>query len=658
MKVRWIWLFLAGFIAGLILTALLFNPTLLTGADMPILTVFFGGKALGTRYLLSLAIGLCVPLIADTYISGDLDTPMKRVGNGQYGTARWATPAERDKAYSFVRADKATVPGIVVEYNRRGYRVDTSDQSLLLLAPPGARKTKGFYIPNIKYNADVNRNTGGNGASLLIVDSKGEEFAATGKELENSGYRVIVIDLRSPTKSYGYNPMCNVNHYIDLSAAATDESEKLRYRARAEHAAKQLSSSICRAAATYSNSESGEFFTNTSEGLVTSMILLVSEYGDTGERHIVSVFHLIIELNGLTGNSGNNGSLQQKNRLAELLERLPDGGGRIRLFSGAAVSADVRTSMNVFSSALSKLLAFLDAETEQLLCVKRNAFTSEDLVNTPTAIFLTVPDEDTTRHFIASLFLLQTIAELVSMANSSATLKLPRSLLIYWDEFGNMPPVKDLDVRFAAARSCGIRIIPALQSLAQLENKYSRNAARVIRETCQMTMFSFVAPLASDTAKALSEALGNYTVQSGSISQGDKRSTSIQMMGRALMTPDEIMAIPAGQFIVLKGGGKTAGDSIPPTKTNLPVYLDVWELPKERVNIPPLKIRPIEVLTEEKLIARQRCAAEPEQQSQEQAEVVRVPPQTPETDAPQATSAKPAASPRGFRRKETAESAH
>ncbi len=52
----------------------------------------------------------------------------------------------------------------------------------------------------------------------------------------------------------------------------------------------------------------------------------------------------------------------------------------------------------------------------------------------------------------------------------------------------------------------------------------------------------------------LSKALGEQTVLSGSVSNGRDRSQSLQMIGRPLMTVDELKSMPKGQFIVMKTG--------------------------------------------------------------------------------------------------------
>ena len=68
--------------------------------------------------------------------------------------------------------------------------------------------------------------------------------------------------------------------------------------------------------------------------------------------------------------------------------------------------------------------------------------------------------------------------------------------------------------------------------------------------------------------EVLSKALGSRTVMSGSVSKGkNDPSQSLQMMERALMTPDELKALPKGEFIVMKTGTY-------PMRTKLRLFLE------------------------------------------------------------------------------------
>lgn len=240
-------------------------------------------------------------------------------------------------------------------------------QSLLDLSkqlPSTGKLTYVFLKPDVK--GAVNRNTNGGGASMIITDVKGEEKATCSQLLEESGYNVYSLDFRHPLYSYHYNLMNNVNKYVDKAKESKDSNSRIMFMAQAERYAKILSKSIISntSTAVSSSSESSQYFNDTSEGLITAIILLVSQYGYDDERHIISVFHLIIDLNGLSDNSTDT---LQKNRLEELFNLLPPDS-RFKLFAGAAIKADVRTSMNIFSSALGKLVSFIDNELEQMIC--------------------------------------------------------------------------------------------------------------------------------------------------------------------------------------------------------------------------------------------------------------------------------------------------
>ena len=60
--------------------------------------------------------------------------------------------------------------------------------------------------------------------------------------------------------------------------------------------------------------------------------------------------------------------------------------------------------------------------------------------------------------------------------------------------------------------------MPIIQSLAQLKKNYGGEGAEIIQDNVQVTIFGGFAPN-SQTAEALSKALGSRTVLSGSVSR-------------------------------------------------------------------------------------------------------------------------------------------
>lgn len=551
------------------------------------------------KFLLSAALGLFVPLLDSNNLNHieNIET-----GNKQHGGARFMTEKEEKENYTFVPDGKEKKPGLVIGRKSSTWITEQSDKTMLLIAPPGSGKTKSVFLPTFYYNAEVNKRTG-KGASILSIDVKSENFICAGKKLEECGYKVLFLEFRFPLSSFQFNLMNGVNDEIDLYKNSASEEDKLRHYAKAEKYAKQVSASIIKNVMGESKDSASDFFDKTAQGLITGLILMVSQYGAADERHIISVFKLIVELNGLIDN-GNIENGQQRSKLMDLLQYIDDT--RITDYVGASVNADVRTSMNVFSSALAKLLEFIDAELEQMVCGHSSEINAADFIEKPTAIFLICPDEDTSRHFFASLFIRYFTTQLIELAEASPNKVLPRKVLCLWDEFGNFPPIKDIDSVFTAIRARGVRIFYSLQSFSQLKKSYNKTYEEIILDSSQILMFTFVAPTAYDTAKRLSDILGSQTVLSGTVSRRKETFTlwnrdntaTYQMIKRPLMFPEEIMSIPIGTFIIVKTGGKSNQIRL---KTHLPLYSDYCKVYPEYSQNIKTQLKKINVLSGEKI---------------------------------------------------------
>lgn len=602
-----VWDGIAIFLLGLlafILFSMLFDMQLFVLHKQITLPLIFYACIHNRWLLLTVCISPVIGGIAWYMLSDrhNLDISRDSAGNGQYGDARFMTRREKKKTFLYVKKKHEDVPGFVIEYDKHGWWVDTSDQSMLMVSPPGGGKTTGEFEPTIRYNAAVCRRHPETAASMIITDAKGTLISAMGGTVKKAGYAVLALDFRHPLQSYQYNLMHNVNVHMDKSKAADNREDEILEQAQAEKFAKVLADSIVKntGASSSSTSESSEYFDETSKGLLTAIILMVSEYGRGEERHIISVFRLIVELNGLS--EGSTETLQ-KNRLESLMEVLPENH-RAKLFAGASTKADIRTSMNIFSSALGKLVSFIDAQLEQMICNHSAELNTDDFIQKPTAIFLVIPDDDTTTHFFASLYIRNVMNELIAIAERQPFPHLlPRRVICEWDEFGQIPPIKEFDVLITAARSRGVRFTLALQSMAQLENRYTQPQMKIIRDALQMTLFSRQAPTAIDTAKLFSSMLGNYTTHGGSVSRGDRSdSHSIQLMGRPLMTVDEIITIPRGKWVLVKSGKN-------PLPVHLPSYDRIYKGKPEALPVEQRRhVQDIPYLTEEKIRLRAQAA--------------------------------------------------
>ena len=500
-----------------------------------------------------------VTLLSNVYNLNGIKS--KTVGDGQHGSARWATKREIKRTYRQIpftpnkwrkQAKKGVTPtcinekgteevlpqGIIVgckggKKNTTAL-IDADDVHALMIGAAGVGKTAYWLYPCIEYAC-------ASGMSFLSTDTKGDVMRNYGEIAKGYGYNVSVIDLRNPTKSNGNNLLHLVNKYMDLYKA---HPERLAYKAKAEKYAKIISKTIILSGAEASSFGQNAYFYDAAEGILTATILLVAEFCGPRKRHIVSVFKLIQELLAPSEKYG-------KNQFQELTEMLPDTH-KAKWFAGSALNASDQTMASVMSTALSRLNAFLDSELEQILCFDTE-IDAEKFCSEKSAIFIIMPEEAPTTFFMISLFIQQLYREILAVADEEGG-KLKNRCMFFCDEFGTIPKIQDAEMMFSASRSRRLQIVPIIQSFSQLEKNYGKEGGEIIVDNTQLTIFGGFAPN-SNSAEILSKALGTRTVLTGSVSRGrNEPSESLQMTERPLMSADELKAMPKGQFVVMKTG--------------------------------------------------------------------------------------------------------
>lgn len=493
----------------------------------------------------------------------------RTVGDGQHGTARFASKQEIKNTYQHIpfqpelwrqgqclptAAEQGIILGCVGAKNKITAMVDTDDVHCLMIGASGVGKTAYFLYPNLEYAC-------ASGMSFLSTDTKGDLYRNYGAIARDYyGYHVAVIDLRNPTRSDGNNMLHLVNTYMDQYLA---DENNLVAKAKAEKYAKIISKTIINASS--ENYGQNQFFYDAAEGLLSSVILLIAEYLPPTEidgkkvdcRHIISVFKLVQDLLAPSKVKG-------KSQFQLLMDKLPPDH-KARWFAGAALNSAEQAMASVLSTVLSRLNAFLDSEMEQILCFE-TAIDAEKFCNQKSALFIVLPEEDLTKYFMVSLMIQQLYREILAVADENGG-KLKNRVMFYCDELGTLPAIESLELIFSASRSRRLGMVPIIQSFGQLEKNYGKEGSEIIVDNCQDTIFGGFAPN-SQTAEVLSKALGSRTVMSGSVSRGkNDPSQSLQMMERPLMTPDELKSIPKGSFVVMKTGTH-------PMRTKLRLFLD------------------------------------------------------------------------------------
>ena len=498
----------------------------------------------------------------------------RTVGDGQHGTARWATRGEIMKVYrhipftpqkwreqaqhgevpSFagVKGEEKELPQGIVVGCKGGKKnttamVDSGDVHALMIGAAGVGKTAYWLYPCIEYAC-------ASGMSFLSTDTKGDVMRNYGTVAKQYGYNISVIDLRNPTRSNGNNLLHLVNKYMDLYQAHPFE---LMYKAKAEKYAKIISKTIILSGMDSAAFGQNAYFYDAAEGILTATILLVAEFCAPQKRHIVSVFKIIQELLAPSSKKG-------KNQFQGLMDLLPNDH-KAKWFAGAALNTAEQSMASVMSTALSRLNAFLDSELEQLLCFDTEIDT-EKFCMEKSAIFVIMPEENPNTFFMISLIIQQFYREILAVADEQGG-KLKNRCIFFCDEFGTLPKIQDAEMIFSASRSRRLQIVPIIQSFSQLDKNYGKEGAEIIVDNTQLTIFGGFAPN-STSAETLSKALGSRTVLSGSVSRGkNDPSESLQMIERPLMTADELKSMPKGRFVVMKTGAH-------PMRVKLKLYHD------------------------------------------------------------------------------------
>ena len=316
------------------------------------------------NYIPIVCAGLLLALFIVTKLLGgrSLDRIKARtVGHGQHGSARWATRREIRLYYTMVPYEpqkwrsepeaRPSNPGFVLGTFRHGLHgkhitawIDAGDSHAMMIASPGGGKTAYFLYPNIEYAMAC-------GVSFVTLDTKGDLYrnmATIGEKYYV--YKTVVYDFRKPMQSDSYNLISLVNKYMDSYKRTGSVDDK----ARAEKQARMVAKSIITGGVDMANMGANSFFYEASESVLTSAIMILSEYGDEGTRHISSA-HKMIDAVTMKEEKG------KPNLYSKMLAALPPYH-KAAMLAGSAVNSAEQTTASVVSTAHSRLNELIDSE--------------------------------------------------------------------------------------------------------------------------------------------------------------------------------------------------------------------------------------------------------------------------------------------------------
>jgi len=144
--------------------------------------------------------------------------------------------------------------------------------------------------------------------------------------------------------------------------------------------------------------------------------------------------------------------------------------------------------------------------------LSHNTFDAREIGKEKTAVYIIVPDEKTTYHFLVTTFIKQVYETLISVAQDTNDGRLPVRVNFILDEFCNLPAIPDMPAMISAARSRNMRFYLIVQGMHQLNAKYNEDA-ETIKGNCENWVFLTTKELA--LLREISDLCGEFVTNSG-----------------------------------------------------------------------------------------------------------------------------------------------
>ena len=375
-----------------------------------------------------------------------------------------------------------------------------------MLDGSGSGKSASYSIPNAHQCL----------GSYIFTDPKGELYDRTAGFLKSKGYKVRVLNLVNPECSDGYNPLAHIRNEIDVDIIAN----------------------------TIVKGQSGEkasdpFWDDMAEILLKSLIWYLISTRPPEEQNLASCAELVRAANDSGGTS----------LLGDLINELDYTHPARKNYKSIEIAPE-KTRGSILSTLQSRLGKFDSKDIADL--TSSDTINFEEIGQEKTAVYVVSSDTHTTYIFFS-----QMIQQLYDYADKAGG-KLPEKTFFILDEFANIGQIPDFDKKISTSRSRGISFSVILQNLDQLEAVYEKSYETIIGN-CDTHVF-----LGSNSTKTLeyfSKALGEKTITRDSHSTNRDKggwksgsSDSDQIMGRALLTPDELRRFDNDMCIIFVKG--------------------------------------------------------------------------------------------------------
>ena len=441
----------------------------------------------------------------------------------EHGSARWAEAAALTKQLG----DKGNYHRILSQNLRLSMNTRKTMRNNNIFCIGGSGAGKSMFL--IKCNIMEMQ------GSFAATDPKGELLGSAGNYLKENGYQIKVFNLINPRESNKYNPFAYIRTETDVIKLITNLMKNT----------------------TPKKSSSSDPFWEKSESLfLQALFYYVWMEMPPGRKNIVSVLELLAEA------KREKNEPSRLDRRFELLARtnpLGEDHPAVRQYRKVMDGAD-NTIKSIIISVNARL-AFLEnkdikelLETDELHFGELGTGKNSDK-KTKTALFIVTPDSDKSYAFLIGILYEQLMQELYFQADTKYGGRLPIHVTMYLDEFYNTP-LPDSYLNFLSTmRSREISNVIVVQNIAQIKELFKDGWETIPGNADTLV---YLGGNEQSSHKYISELLGKSTIDKRSSGEtlGKRGSSSrnYDVLGRELMTPDEVRKLDNKKCIVLIRG--------------------------------------------------------------------------------------------------------
>lgn len=326
--------------------------------------------------------------------------------------------------------------------------------------------------------------------SLIVHDPKGELLCFFNSLLIERGYDIKVLNFRSPMNGDRFNVL--------ERAAILYKSGK---RSEALEIVKNVGNSLFAAVEDKSDKTWTVLANNL---LICYFIVATLLYDDPGMVSIETISRIHTE-----GQEHVGGTTKIVSFLDELKHTVHRKAYEHAYDIFTSALETKKSAFVVFNAGIANVLNN-EAVGDMLSC---STFEAKDFVgDKPVALFIITRDEAPAAYSkLVACVVDQLYTSLVDIAQKSPNQRLTRVTNFVLDEFGNIGQLENINNMCSAARSRGIRMVLAFQSLTQLYLNYSPQCAKIIIENAQNIVYFHSSDI--ELVEMLKNMCGTFTSQ-------------------------------------------------------------------------------------------------------------------------------------------------